>query len=90
MEKEEAQSSYKFKELVFFIDTNIHSIHPLTDKEVMFEKEFMMVSNRFNLGEYRAEMLYRAKLYKVPYTIKTVSGADRYAPDLKVDTIYPV
>jgi len=89
MSKEEAQSSYKFEDLIFFIDTNIHSIHPLTDKEIMFEKEFLLSPDRLDLDKYKGELLYRAKLYKLPYKIKIVTGADRYAPGLIVETIYP-
>lgn len=85
---EDALSSYKFEELQFFLDTVNKTIHPMTEKEILFEKEFIQFSDHTKVDSYIKEIIHIMKFYRLPYIIKTLQGDYKYSPNLLTTTIY--
>ncbi len=84
---EDALSSYLFEELVFFVDTNNYTIHPLTKKEEMFISEFMPAFVGAKIDAYIIELQHTVKLYKLPYVVKTIQGCDKLSPNVVKTTL---
>jgi hypothetical protein len=84
---EDALSSYLFEELVFFVDTNNYTIHPLTKKEEMFISEFMPAFVGAKIDAYIFELMHIVKLYKLPYVVKTIQGCNKLSLDVVKTTL---